>query len=160
MRRATQEDLELIVRLLDAAFAPSQAESKLVRALVEKTRPIHQWVLEGEGILTAYLCYSLAYQAAGPIGFHLAPVAVHPLYQRRGLGSTLIRETLLEPPVAGNSIFVLGEPSYYERFGFRRVRQPVCPFELNNEHFMALHYEYQAEFEIGYEPEFMNGEPS
>jgi predicted N-acetyltransferase YhbS len=49
---------------------------------------------------------------------------------------------------------VLGEPSYYARFGFRRVKQPICPFDPSNEHFMALHYEDQEGFQIGYESEF------
>ena len=63
-------------------------------------------------------------------------------------------------PIAGSPVFVVGEPSYYTRFGFRRVRQPVCPFEPSNEHFMALHYDSQDEFQVGYEPEFLMGEPT
>src|SRR5262245_22601771 len=122
MRPATQYDVESIVRLLDLAFAPSQAESRLVRALAENARPIHHWVLEGNDRLNAYVCYSRAYRAERPIGFHLAPVAVHPDHQRSGLGSAIIRQTLLQPPIAASPVFVVGEPSYYARFGFRRVQ--------------------------------------
>jgi predicted N-acetyltransferase YhbS len=56
-------------------------------------------------------------------------------------------------------VFVVGEPSYYGRFGFRKVAQPVCPFSPDNEHFMALRYESEDEFQLGYEAEFMSGEP-
>ena len=156
MRRANQNDLHSILSLLDLAFAPSQVESKLVRSLVEHARPIHQWVLESEGILKAYICYSTAFRAERPIGLHLAPVAVHPQQQRRGLGSTMIRETLVQPPIGASAVFVLGEPSYYERFGFQRVQRPVCPFEPNNAHFMALRYQSEENFQIGYESDFMD----
>ena len=159
MRPATQNDLESIVRLLDLAFAPSQFESRLVRALVKNARLIHHWVLEGEDDLYAYVCYSRAYRAERPIGFHLAPVAVHPERHRKGLGSTIIRESLLQPPIAASAAFVVGEPSYYARFGFRSVQQPICPFDPSSTHFMALRYEGLDEFQIGYEPEFMAGEP-
>src|SRR5262245_28956171 len=129
MRCANSNDLERILKLLDVAFAASQAESCLVKALVQNARPIHHWILESEGTLTAYVCYSQAYRAGLSIGLHLAPVAVHPQHQRKGLGSRIIRESLLERPIAGRPVFVLGEPSYYSRFGFRRIRQPTCPFE-------------------------------
>jgi hypothetical protein len=56
MRRAGQMDMAAIVRLLDWAFALSQFESRLVRALVENGRPIHHWVLEDEGMVKAYVC--------------------------------------------------------------------------------------------------------
>src|SRR5262245_50406156 len=111
MRPANQNDLESIVKLLDLAFTPSQVESSLVRALVQNRRPIHHWVLESEGSLRAYVCYSQAYRASTPIGFHLAPIAVHPEHQGRGLGSRIIRQTLLESPIACQSVFVLGDRS-------------------------------------------------
>jgi putative acetyltransferase len=155
MRPAEQNDLDSIAELLDLAFAPSQFESRLVNALVQNTRPIHHWVLEGADGLNAYVCYSHAYRGERPIGFHLAPVAVHPEHQGKGLGSLLIRETLLQPPIAGSSLFVLGRPSYYTRLGLRLVAQPRCPFNPNNDHFMALHYESQEDFWIGYESEFI-----
>ena len=157
-RPATATDLAGIMKLLDLAFAPSQSESRLVRALLGNARPAYQWLIESEGDLLAYICYSTAYRERRPIGFHLAPVAVAPERQRRGLGSRIIRHTLLQPPIADSPVFVLGEVSYYTRFGFRRVRQPVCPFEPSNEHFMALRYESQDDFQVGYEPEFMIGE--
>src|SRR5262245_54875150 len=159
MRPAIPADLEEIVKLLDLAFAPSQFESRLILAMARNARPTYQWVIESEGALLAHICYSRAYREGRTVGFHLAPVAVRPEHQRRGLGSSIIRDTLLQAPIAGSPVFVVGEPSYYTRFGFRRVTQPVCPFEPSNEHFMALRYASQDKFRVGYEPEFMIGEP-
>jgi putative acetyltransferase len=49
----------------------------------------------------------------------LAPVAVHPEYQRRGIGSALIREGLRVAARQGHRIcVVVGHAEYYPRFGF------------------------------------------
>lgn len=50
----------------------------------------------------------------------LAPIAVHPERQRSGIGSALIREGLARAAAGGwDAVLVLGDPAYYERFGFR-----------------------------------------
>ena len=49
----------------------------------------------------------------------LAPVAVHPVMQRRGIGSALIRAAIAARP--GHAVIVLGNPAYYARFGFAPV---------------------------------------
>jgi putative acetyltransferase len=157
MRRATQRDVASIVSLLDQAFAPSMFESGLVKTLVTNRRTIHHWLLERDRQMLAYVCYSRAYRGPEPIGWHLAPVAVHPEWQRRGYGSDLIRQTLAESPISCSPVFVLGDPGYYTRFGFRRVREPRCPYDPANEHFMALRYTCDDAFMIGYETEFSGG---
>lgn len=49
----------------------------------------------------------------------LAPVAVLPEFQRTGVGTALIRESLSGLATAGEDlVLVLGEPAFYDRFGF------------------------------------------
>jgi len=49
----------------------------------------------------------------------LAPLAVVPGWQRRGVGSGLVTEALRRADTAGASLVVLlGHPAYYPRFGF------------------------------------------
>lgn len=49
----------------------------------------------------------------------LAPVAVHPALQHRGIGAALIRAAIAARP--DNAIILLGDPAYYARFGFQPV---------------------------------------
>ena len=49
----------------------------------------------------------------------LAPLAVAPPHQRRGIGSALVQEALRRADAAGHPMVVLlGHPDYYPRFGF------------------------------------------
>ena len=149
-------DREAVTALLDAAFAPSMFESSLVSRLRGERRTLWEWVVREQGELLAYIAYTLAYRGATPIGFHLAPLAVRPESQRRRLGAGLTKHTLAQVPLSASAVFVLGDPAYYGRFGFRRISTPVCPFDPGNEHFLALRCEESDEtFEIGYEPEFL-----
>lgn len=154
MRAVLNSDHEAITRLLQEAFAPSGAEAALVNQLRSAHRPILEWVEQDAGGIAAYICYSRAFRNGEAIGFHLAPVAVRGNARQRGIGSALIRSSLDCAECSRAAIFVLGNPSYYGRFGFRRIQQPACPFDPANEHFLAIRWENPAPFTIGYEPEF------
>jgi putative acetyltransferase len=71
----------------------------------------------------------------------LAPVAVLGPWQRRGVGSTLIRDGLDRARALGHALaIVVGHPEYYPRFGFvpaipHGIR---APFPVRHEAFMAL----------------------
>ena len=57
---------------------------------------------------------------AGPMAaLALGPVAVHSQFQRKGIGTTLIRDGLYLCAQRGHRVvLVLGDPRYYSRFGF------------------------------------------
>ncbi|KAL6070577.1 putative N-acetyltransferase YhbS [Balamuthia mandrillaris] len=74
----------------------------------------------------------------------LAPVAVSPRFQRRGIGSQLIRHALAivrrdqeRYPLA---VVVVGHAEYYPKFGFKPARQfgLEAPFPVDDESFMVL----------------------
>lgn len=55
-------------------------------------------------------------------GMGLAPLAVLPAYQNQGVGTALCREGLSRVATFGYPfVVVLGDPSYYQRFGFERA---------------------------------------
>ena len=71
----------------------------------------------------------------------LAPMAVLPAYQRKGIGSQLVRAGFEECRRLGHEIIVvLGHPDYYPRFGFVPAKQKGidCEFEVPEEAWMIL----------------------
>jgi putative acetyltransferase len=69
----------------------------------------------------------------------LAPVAVRPSFQKQGVGATLIREGLDRAKDEGwMCVFVLGDPAYYGRFGFRVESAIGYSSPYSGPHFMAL----------------------
>jgi predicted N-acetyltransferase YhbS len=49
----------------------------------------------------------------------LGPLAVHPDYRNRGIGTTLMRRAIARARLAGHgAILLVGDASYYGRFGF------------------------------------------
>jgi putative acetyltransferase len=149
-------DFEAISTLLVTAFGSSTCEASLISSLRIARRPLLEWVIRDHECITAYVAFTLAYRSFQTIGFHLAPVAVLPGNQRKGFGTALIGHALLDPRLASSSIFVLGSPHFYSRFGFEHVERPLCPFDPGNAHFQALRWSSQDLFSIGYEPEFTN----
>ncbi|RYD19515.1 MAG: N-acetyltransferase [Verrucomicrobiaceae bacterium] len=144
-----------LTRLLDAAFGPSTCESALIRAVISRGDGHHAWILEEDGVPVAFILYTVATRGAEAVGYHLAPVAVHPDFQGRGSGSELIRRTLAMEPLSSSAVFVLGDPAFYERFGFSRVSSALCPYDEENRHFRALRWDDSGEpFVIGYAASF------
>jgi putative acetyltransferase len=69
----------------------------------------------------------------------LAPMAVVPARQRRGIGSMLVRAGLERCRVLGEHIvLVVGHPAYYPRFGFSHALTGHLRSPYEGEAFMAL----------------------
>jgi putative acetyltransferase len=99
-------------------------------------------VLEGKivgHILFSTVTIDSAAGSTSAIG--LAPMAVLPEHQRRGIGSMLVREGLDACRAAGHrAVIVLGHPEYYPRFGFVRASRfgLTWEHEVQDEAFMAI----------------------
>ncbi|MDH6575901.1 N-acetyltransferase [Kitasatospora sp. MAP5-34] len=71
----------------------------------------------------------------------LAPVAVAPEWQRKGVGRQLVRAALAAAEDAGERLVVVfGDPGYYGRFGFTPAWEHGVsgPFPVPAEYFQAL----------------------
>ncbi len=76
----------------------------------------------------------------------LAPLAVAPDYQRRGIGSALVHkghEKLSDSNV--DVVFVLGDPAYYSCLGFRQEPDVQPPYPLPAEWYVAWQSQYLGE---------------
>lgn len=136
IRTESHEDAEVVRALLDAAFGGS-AESALVDKLRASGELVVGLVAEVGGDVTGYVALSVLKSPERALA--LAPVAVVPGHQRRGIGSTLIEEALRQARTDGwRMIFVLGEPEYYGRFGFTTQAAAGFDCEYAGPYFQAL----------------------
>jgi putative acetyltransferase len=77
----------------------------------------------------------------------LAPLSVLPEYQRRGIGSALMKAGLAECARLGyERVIVLGHSAYYPRFGFGRASQYGirCEWNVPDDAFMVLKLRREA----------------
>jgi predicted N-acetyltransferase YhbS len=71
----------------------------------------------------------------------LGPLAVDPAHEGKGIGSALMRAAILEAKKRHHSaILLVGDASYYERFGFfaEKARHLVMPGPFERGRFLAL----------------------
>ena len=118
-------------------------EADLVDALRQSAQPIVSLVADRGGTIVGHILFSpvtLSGQPGAQI-MGLAPMAVLPAQQRRGIGSALVREGLTRCKNLGyGAVVVVGHRNYYPRFGFK----PAATFDLKSEYdipddvFMAL----------------------
>jgi putative acetyltransferase len=118
-------DLDLVHDLHRAAF-PGPVEAELVDAI--RSSPLYVpegslvAVTEDGSVLGHVLLSQVALQPDGQPAVEvlaLAPLAVLPPHQGRGIGSALMRAALAAADVRQEPMtVVLGAPAYYGRFGF------------------------------------------
>ncbi len=154
IQKLTIENRAKAYMLLQLAFPRSDNEAKLVKKFHDHGRPVLEWVCIHTNKVIAYIAFSNAYHGNVICGLHLAPMAVAPDFQKQGVGTELLRFALRQEPIKSQPLFVLGEPGYYQRFGFEPCSLPICPFDTNNAHFLSMRNTVATSFVVGYEPEF------
>jgi putative acetyltransferase len=122
IRPERPEDAAAVGAVHRAAF-PTDAEARLVDRLRANGKARAALVAEVDGEVVGHVVFSpVSVGGVHAGGLGLAPVAVRPGHQRRGVGSALIREGLAVCRREGCPFVVLlGHPDYYPRFGFRRA---------------------------------------
>lgn len=139
IRIATSQDRDSISVIYSSAFSKGESEAvaKLaVDLLSEDTAPqIISLVAVIDDSVVGHVAFS-------PVGvennencraYILAPLAVHPDYQNRRIGSTLVEYGMRQLSAMGvNIVFVYGDPEYYGRFGFNAdtARDYKAPYNL------------------------------
>ena len=154
IQQLTIESRAKAYMLLQLAFPDSTYESGLVRKFHNHDRSVHEWVCIHTNKVIAYVAFSNAYHGKEICGLHLAPMAVAPDFQKQGVGTELLRFALRQHVIKDQPLFVLGQPGFYQRFGFEPCASPLCPFDTNNAHFLSMRNSAATSFIVGYEPEF------
>ena len=122
IREEHPDDIKDIRQIHRQAFGQDM-EADIVDTLRINCKDLLSLVAVEEGRLIGHSLFSPAW-IRNPhdniAGMGLAPMAVLPEWQRRGVGSRLVREGI-ERLAAGRCpfIIVLGHPDYYPRFGFQ-----------------------------------------
>lgn len=126
------------IRAVNESAFGQRDEADLVEALRAEGIVLLSLVGEIEGAVVGHVLYSRMHVGAVP-AVALAPVAVLPAQQRRGIGGALIRRGLDLLRDSGERIvFVLGHPEYYPRFGFSTALAAPVESPFPREYFMAL----------------------
>lgn len=124
IRAETDEDRAAIRTVNEEAFQ-EQLEADLVDAIRASDRFVPELSLVAEvgGEVIGHVMLSYVDIEPGPLRvLQLGPLAVLPPYQRRGIGSALVRGALRLADERGEPVvFLEGDPRYYERFGFGRA---------------------------------------
>jgi putative acetyltransferase len=132
IRHEAMKDIEQVREIVRAAF-PTDAESKLVDALRATAKAVISLVAVDNDQVLGHVLFSPVSTTppSAAQGIGLAPVAVRPSLQSKGIGSGLIREGLrLGGELGYDYCVVLGDPKYYSRFGFEKASN----FDLQNEY--------------------------
>ena len=147
VRPETDADRAAVRAVNEAAFE-TPAEADLVEALRRRELSLVSLVAEVEGRVVGHILFSPVSLAehdelnlAG-----LAPMAVVPDYQRKGIGSALVRQGLVRCKDLGFcAVVVVGHAEYYPRFGF----VPADRYGLRCEYDVPADVFMVAELEAG-----------
>jgi putative acetyltransferase len=120
-----------------------EEEARIIEALTRDDLVVLSLVVTESEKVTGHILFSrleVAVDGRPVKAVALAPMAVLPGHQNKGIGSTLIRRGLDLVAARGfEAVLVVGHTEFYPRFGFspEAVRHIACPFQ-GHEAFMGL----------------------
>lgn len=146
IRNEISTDVEAIDAVTTAGFlnAPHTAHTEqfIVKALRKAGKLTISLVAEvGEDVVGHVAVSPVSISDGVSDWYGLGPISVAPSYQGQGIGSLLMQDALrsLRERKASGCV-VLGEPSYYGRFGFRSEPGLVLQ-DVPQEYFQVISFE-------------------
>ena len=142
IRKEEKKDLDDIRYINNICFK-GDYESKLIDNIRKGKNFILSLVVEDNGKIIGHIMYSRI-KIGDSNSSALAPMCVLPEYQKTGIGTRLIKESLKYlKEMKEKSIVVLGHTAFYSRLGFEKAAdyKVKCPFDVPEEAFMVLELE-------------------
>ncbi len=135
IRESLSTDKDALTGLYPAAF-PDEDLLPLVSELLSEKDGVLSFVATYNGTVVGHIIFTMCSIAGSNQKVALlGPVAVSPQFQRRGIGSALIREGLTRLKNEDvKQVHVLGDPAYYSRFGFETEGSVTPPYPLPQEY--------------------------
>jgi putative acetyltransferase len=139
IRETSAADLNDVLLVEGAAFDGGE-EVEFTRALLADptAKPLISLMSFIEGEPAGHILFTAARLVNSEVAVSfLAPLAVIPKFQRRGVGSSLIKNGLERLSKSGvDLVFVVGHPQYYPRYGFTRADKLgfETPYPMSAEH--------------------------
>jgi len=141
IRKETENDYPAVRQLLCRAFG-SDDETRLVEQLRRDGSALVSLVAVAGGQVAGLIVFSELTIETHRGFLHaaaLAPLAVLPEHQSKGIGSMLVRAGLNECKKIGRTIvIVVGHPEYYHRFGFHPELAEPLKSAYSGDAFMAI----------------------
>jgi len=143
IRREQPQDVTEIRRVIARAFGRDQ-EASIVEKLRKDCNSILSLVAFTDGKVVGHILFSpvvIEGKHGKLVGTGLAPLAVLPEYQKKGIGTQLIQMGISRIKEGGSPyIIVIGDPEYYTRFGFEAAGRSgiSCEWKVPYDAFMIL----------------------
>jgi putative acetyltransferase len=143
VRSERLDDIERVREINLEAFE-TETEANLVNALRNSGIHYISLVFVKNNEVMGHIFFSpveLAGDTSGLRIMGLGPMAVHPKFQNKGIGSSLIKAGIERCKSEGvDIIVVLGHPNYYPRFGFEpSIKYGIkSEYEVPDDVFMVL----------------------
>jgi len=149
IRQETPKDYQITETVIREAFKNIDYSDNDEHLLVQRLRKSKDFIPELSLIATiddkivGHILFSkiMIQGKQEYVSLALAPLAVLPVYQKKGIGKKLIPEGFkIAKKLGFESVIVLGHKEYYTKFGFEKASKWnfQCPFELPDEVFMAI----------------------
>lgn len=140
IRQAMHNDDEKIGKIIETAFANEPHSDHQEQHLVNRLRLTPSFVPElslvaevNQQQVGYILLTQVDIEKTNRKGLALAPLAVLPEYQRKGIGAALVERAHSVAKQLGFSfVVVLGHPDYYPRLGYRPMTEfnLILPFDV------------------------------
>jgi predicted N-acetyltransferase YhbS len=136
----TVNDWWEVEALYDLCFAPGRSalSSYRLRDGVPPIAPLCITARDVDGILAGAV-RNWPVCVGGELAVLLGPIAVHPTRQGEGVASLLMRECLALATHHGwDRMMLVGDATYYERFGFEKLSEVEMPPPTNPDRVLGL----------------------